>query len=88
MSISGLLANEGDMLLTQLQCLIGCHGHHSILCNPNSCIFGDNIFWHLVIPLNNFAFISNCLWMQGKSNKPPIPTRGVCGGGRVRIVVP
>ena len=50
-------------------------------------VFSETIsFWHLVVPLNNFASISNCIWMQGKSNKPPIPTRGVCGGGRVSML--
>ena len=37
-------------------------------------VFSETIsFWHLVVPLNNFASISNCLLMQGKSNKPPHP---------------
>ena len=26
--------------MTQLQCLMGCHGHHAILCNPNKFVFG------------------------------------------------
>ena len=60
--------------MTQLQCQMGCHGHHAILCNPNRFIFGDNKnFWHLVVPLNNF-----CPWLQGKSNKAP-PEVCVCG---------
>ena len=36
-------------------------------------------FGHLVVPLNNFAPVSNCPWVQGKSNSP-LP-RCVCGGG-------
>ena len=41
-------------------------------------------FWYLVVGLNNFASISNCLRMQGKSNIPPSP-RSVCvlGGGGI-----
>ena len=33
-------------------------------------------FWYLVVPLNNFAHMNNCPWVQGKSNKPPSPSRG------------
>ena len=46
-------------------------------------IFRDNKnFWYLVVPLINFASISNCPWVQGKSNKPPPPLpRCVCVGG-------
>ena len=67
--------------MTQLQCPIGFHGHHAILCNPNRFIFGDNKFFlYLVVPLNNFAPMSNCPWVQGKSNKPP-PKVCVCVGG-------
>ena len=63
--------------LELLQCLIGCHGHHVILCNPSRFIFGDNKnFWYLV------ATMSNCPWVQGKSNKhPPPPDVCVCWGG-------
>ena len=44
MLISGLPANEGNMLLIQLQCLTGCHGHHAMSCNPNRVfLFLDNI---------------------------------------------
>ena len=71
--------------MTQLQCPIGCHGHHAVLCNPNRFIFGDNKnFWYLVVPLNNFASMNYCPWVQGKSNRPPPPSRGVFvgGGGR------
>ena len=65
--------------MTQLQCPMGCHGHHAILCNPNRFIFGDNKnFWYLVVPLNIVAHMNNCPWVQGKSNKPPPE---VCGGG-------
>ena len=70
--------------VTQLQCPMGCHGHHAILCNPNRFMFGDNTnFWYLLVPLNNFASVSNCPWGQGKSNKPtpPPPEVCVCGGG-------
>ena len=31
--------------MTQLQCLMGCQGHHAILCNSNRFIFGDNIVY-------------------------------------------
>ena len=42
-------------------------------------LFSETIsFWHLVVPLNIFAIISNFLWMQDKTNTP---TRCVCGGG-------
>ena len=67
--------------MTQLQCPIGFHGHHAILCNPNRFIFGDNKKnLYLVDPLNNFAPMGNCPWVQGKSNKPP-PEVCVCVGG-------
>ena len=69
--------------MTQLQCPMGCHGHQAILCNPNRFIIGDNNnFWYLVVPLNNFASMNNCPWVQGKSNKPPPPSRCVCVGER------
>ena len=49
-------------------------------------------FGYLVVALNNFASISNCLRMQGKSNKTPPLSRGVCvcdgGGGEEGIVIP
>ena len=68
---------------------MGCHGHHAILCNPNRFIFGDNMnFWYLLVPLNNFASMNNCPWVQGKSNKPPPPSRGVCVGEGGGIVIP
>ena len=71
--------------MTQLQCPMGCHGHHAILCNLNRFIFGDNKnFWYLVVPLNNFVSMNNCPWVQVKSNKPPPPPPPpeVCVGGR------
>ena len=71
--------------MTQLHCLMGCHGHHEILCNPNRFIFGDDKnFCYLVVPLNDFTSMNNCLWLHGESNKPPPASRGVCvgGGGR------
>ena len=69
--------------MIQLQCPMGCHGHHAILYNPNRFIFGDNKnFWYSVDPLNNFAPMSNCPYVQGKSNKPsPHPKVCVGGGG-------
>ena len=68
--------------MTQLQCPMGCHGHHAILCNPNRFIFGDNKnFWYLVVPLTNSASMNNCPWVQGKSNKPPPPPKVRVGGG-------
>ena len=43
--------------------------------------------WYLVIPLNNFAFINNCPWLQGRSNKPlPLP-RCVCGGDSYSMIL-
>ena len=45
-------------------------------------VFSETIsFWHLVVPLNNFASISNCVLMQGKSNKPLSPLE-VCVEGK------
>ena len=75
--------------MTQLQCPMGCHGDHAILCNPNSLrfIFGENKnFWYWVVPLNNFTPMSYCPWVQDKSNKPP-PEVCVCVGG-CQIVIP
>ena len=72
--------------VTQLRFPVGCHGHHAILCNPNRFIFGDNKnFWYLVVPLNNFASVSNCPRVHGKSNKPPSDVCVCVGGG---IVIP
>ena len=74
--------------MTELQCLMSCHGHHAILCNPNRFIFGDNkIFWYLVVPLNNSASMSNCPLVQIKSISPPPEVCAcvcvcVCGGGK------
>ena len=79
------------MRLTQLQCPMGCHGHHAILCNPNRFIFVDNIFWYLVVPLNNFESMSYYPWVQGKSNKSPLPPPHpgcVCGGGCYSMLLP
>ena len=46
-------------------------------------LFEDNKnFWYLVVLLNNFLSMNNCPWVQGKSNKPPPPSRGVCVCGR------
>ena len=36
--------------------------------------------WYLVVPLNNFAFINNCPWLQGRSNKA-LPLPGCVWGG-------
>ena len=75
--------------MTQLQCLMGCHGHHAILCNPNRFIFGDNKnFWYLVVPLNDFTSMNNCLLVQGKSNKPSLPSCGMCVGDSYSIILP
>ena len=81
MSISGLFVNDWDVLLTQLQCPTGCHGHHAILCNPNRVIFGDNIVLAFSGPKYNFASMSNFPWVQGKSNKPPSHEVCVCVKG-------
>ena len=63
--------------MTQLQCPIGCQRYHAILSNSNRFIVRDNKnFWYLVVPLNNFASMSNCPLVQKKSNKPT--SRGVC----------
>ena len=77
---------------TQLQCPMGCHGHHAILCNPTR--FSETISaWHLLVPLKHFASISYCPWVQGKSIKRPHPLPRsvfVCvfGGGGGGIVIP
>ena len=70
--------------MTKLQCLIGCHGHRAILCNPNR-LFSETIrfFWYLVVPLNNFSSMSICPLVQGKSNKPPSSTEVCLWGGIV-----
>ena len=74
------------MQMTQLQCPMGCHGHNAILCNPNRFIFGDNMnVRYLVVPLNNFASMNNCPWVQGKSNKPLPLSRCVCVWGGIVI---
>ena len=39
-------------------------------------------FWHLVVPLNNFARMSNCPWVQVESSKPPPPEVYVWRWGR------
>ena len=82
-------ANEGGMLLTKLHCPMGCHRHHTILCNSNRFLSETLSFWHLVVPLNNFASMSDCPWVQGKSNKPqPLP-RYVCGvGNNYSMILP
>ena len=70
--------------MTQLQCPMGCH-----ICNPNRFIFIDNKnFWYLVVPSNNFASMNNCPLVQGKANKPPSPSPGVCVCGGGGIVIP
>ena len=82
--------------MTQLQCMMGCHGYHAILCNPNRFIYRDNKnFWYLVVPLNNFASMNNCPCVQGKLNKPPPPppppTPEVCacvGGNSNSMILP
>ena len=64
------------------------HGHNAILCNPNRFIFGHNKnFLVLGGPTEQ---LSNCPWVQGKSNKP-LPGCGcVCvgGGGGGQKVIP
>ena len=75
--------------MTQLQCPMGYHGYHAVLCDPNRFIFGDNIFLgFIVVPLNNFASMSNCPWVQGKSNSLITTPPKVCVGGWGQIVVP
>ena len=74
-SILGLLANDPATVPNGLP-WTSCN-----LCNPNRVLFRDNkTFWYLVVPLNNFASMSDCPWVQGKSNKLPLP-RCVCVGG-------
>ena len=75
-SISGLLANEGDMIVTKLQCPIGFQGHHAILCNQNRYIF----FLEFSGITEQFCIMSSCPWVQGKSDKIPPPE--VCLWGR------
>ena len=42
-------------------------------------------FWHLVVPLNNFASMINCPWEQGRSNNSPeVMVVVVWGGGGVK----
>ena len=53
--ILGLFAKEGDMLLTQLQCPMGCYGHHADLCNPNRFSFRDNVFLAFSGPTEQFC---------------------------------
>ena len=61
---------------------MGYHGHHAILCYSNRFIFRDNKnFWYLVVPQNNFASLSKCPLVQGKSNTPPPPSPEVVVGG-------
>ena len=73
--------------MTQLQCPMGCHGHHAILCNPNRSIVGDNKnFWYLVVPLNNFGSMNNGCKVSGISPLPP-PEMCVCVG-EGGIVIP
>ena len=43
--------------------------------------------WYLVVPLNNFASMDNCPWVQGKSNKTPPPPKVCMGGGEGGIVI-
>ena len=74
--------------MTQLQCSMGCHGHHAILCNPNRFIVGDNQnCWYLVVPLNNFASMNNGCKVSRISPLPP--SRGVyVGEGGIHVVIP
>ena len=56
MSILGLLANEGGgHVYDPFTVLMGCHGHHAILCNPNRFIIGDNIFLAFRGPTEEYA---------------------------------
>ena len=65
--------------MIQLQCSMGCHGHHAILCNPKRFIVGDNKnCWYLVVPLNNFASMNNGCKVSRIS--PLSPSRGVYVG--------
>ena len=73
--------------MIQLQCSMGCHEYHAILCNSNRFLFSETRgnFRYLVVPLKNFASMSNCPLVQGKSYKPPPPhhlPRCMCGGGK------
>ena len=45
-------------------------------------------FLHLVVPLNNFASVSNCPWVQVKSNKPPSLPEVCVGSGGGQIFIP
>ena len=72
--------------ITQLQCPMGCHGHHVSLCSQTGLFLETISLWHLVVPLNNFAFMSSCPWVHGRSNKPLSLPRCMCvcvcvGGG-------
>ena len=81
--ILGLLANDPATVPN------GLPWNHAILCNPNRFIFGDNKnFWYFLVPLNNFASMNKCPWVQGKSNKPPLPSRVVGGGDSYSMILP
>ena len=81
MSILGLLENEGDMLLTQLHCQKDTMHFYVI----QTGLFSETMsFWHLVVPLTTFAAISNCPWVQGKSNTP-LP---MCVGDSNSVILP
>ena len=74
--------------MTQLQFLMGCHGHHAILRNPNRFIFRDNTnVWYLVVPLKISHPYVIVLWCKVSliSTTPSSPEVCVCGGGQIVI---
>ena len=56
-----MLANEGDMLLTQQQYLMSCNVHHANLYNPNSNLDNEaNKFYDRAHRLYDAAILSRC----------------------------
>ena len=45
-------------------------------------------FWYLVVTFNNFATMSNCPWVQGKSKKPPPPPVVFVWGDSYSTILP
>ena len=81
-SISGLLANEMDSTrwidIDTLQFYISQTG-----------LFSETIsFWHLVVPLNNFASMSNCHCVQGNAKKPPSHLPRCVWGDSYSMILP
>ena len=65
--------------ISQLQCPMGCCGHHAMLCNPKG-LFSETV---RIFGIHWSHSMNNCPCVQGKSIKPPPPPE-VCvwGGGQ------